>query len=721
MHILLLLTLCLACGLFAAEPGATPGTIVDIRGADIYLDNQAVKLKGLRLSNALFSDAETDELIANLPVFKSYGINAFSVFVMGSRFGDIKGYLPDASLNPTYSARLARVLEAADRERMVLLIGCLYWSTSEAKQDLGAWGQADAERAVANTVRFVTERGYRNVIFDPDNEGMAERATSWDIKKVIDAGHAVNTDAIIGYNGSWAVPSNADLTFHFGTKVSGKPWFESEGTPTIAPGGYWGSYSKTSGLYNYINIGIYNADMKANQINNSNRDIDDYDGYFCASTWLQCVPPYGPNNEPGGDGSSAAPGVRWWLEHLHNRYGAYEPGTPPIDPPTTDDPEIQSLRLINPDTGADLGSLSDGDTVALSLLGSELSIVATTSNTDSVVFDLNQGEHIQQENNAPYALFGDSNGTYTPWTPSLGDHHLVVTPYAGDNASGTKGTSHDIHFTVVATAPSGPAVTGVYLVNASTNSRITSLSDGSTVQRAQLSDQLAIEVTLNAQSESVLMNLDDGAHIQIENNAPYALFGDTGGNFSAGTLADGEHQLTLTAYSANSAGGAAGPTTTLHFSIEAETVMVNFQPSGASVPAGYVTDSGAVFGDRTGGLRYGWTSANDSTRERQADDDQVRDTLIHLNKNGIATWNLELTNGVYDVSVLCGDPSYTDQINSLSIEGTTLSDTDGMDHFDQFDVVVEVSDGMLTITQAADGSNAKLNAISVTALPAPSN
>jgi len=39
-------------------------------------------------------------------------------------------------------------------------------------------------------------------------------------------------------------PVNADLYIHLSPKVSGKPWLDTEATPTNAPGDYWGTYSK---------------------------------------------------------------------------------------------------------------------------------------------------------------------------------------------------------------------------------------------------------------------------------------------------------------------------------------------------------------------------------------------------------------------------------------------------------------------------------------------
>ena len=55
---------------------------------------------------------------------------------------------------------------------MVVLVGCLYWSNSRAKEDLGHWKQEHANKAVANTVRWLKEHNYRNVFVDVDNEGI---------------------------------------------------------------------------------------------------------------------------------------------------------------------------------------------------------------------------------------------------------------------------------------------------------------------------------------------------------------------------------------------------------------------------------------------------------------------------------------------------------------------------------------------------------------------
>lgn len=308
---------------------------LDIDGADIRLDGRPTKLIGLRCSNALISDAANDSLVDNLATFAAFGVNTVSVFVQGSRFGDVAGYLPYASLSEDHTARLRKIVDAADSQRMVVVVGCLYWGNSRAKEALGGWTQEDANRAVANTVAWISSHGYRNVIVDPDNEGMSP----FDVGPMIDAGHAVDADCLIGYNDKAPPPDNADLYMHFSEKVDGTPWVESEGTPTNAPGRYWGEWSKEDGYYNYIRIGRYTDEMKANEIENSTRDIDRWNGYVKACTWLQCGPGEGvggPFMTPGGlaeegnapdDPKILQPdaGIRWWLDWVHDRYGAWSP------------------------------------------------------------------------------------------------------------------------------------------------------------------------------------------------------------------------------------------------------------------------------------------------------------------------------------------------------------------------------------------------------------
>lgn len=297
-----------------------------IRGEETLLNGQPFLVKGLRCSNALISDTAANELIAQLDTFITYGINTISVYFMGSRFGDVKGYLPDASIDPVYGARMERIIRAADERGMVVLVGVLYWGGSRSKYE--SWTQKDVDTAVANTIRWLSERGFRNVFVDIDNEGMGQAAKGFDPASMIAAGKAVDSTYVIAYNyNKGTPPPNADLHIHFADPVPGKPYIESEGTVSAGtPNGYWGRYSKDPELYNYINVGIYNEEYRTAQKRETAEHLERGHGYMLASTWLQAVPPKGPNHRPGGMGTPDDPGIRWWLEYLRDELGGpYHP------------------------------------------------------------------------------------------------------------------------------------------------------------------------------------------------------------------------------------------------------------------------------------------------------------------------------------------------------------------------------------------------------------
>jgi len=152
-----------------------------------------------------------------------------------------------------------------------------------------------------------------------------------------------------------------------------------------------------------------------------------------------------------------------------------------------------------------------------------------------------------------------------------------------------------------------------------------------------------------------------------------------------------------------------------------QTVYINFQPAGSEVPDGYLADTGEVFGDRGNGFSYGWdhdTTAD--TRDRGSHDDQRYDTTDHFSKNGDAIWEIALENGDYSLLIVCGDAGYTDQTNTLDVEGTIIEDPNGQTgNFDKYEVEVTVEDGRLTITPAAGASNAKICFVDIVMMSLP--
>jgi len=288
-----------------------------IKGNQTYLNGQSFQSIGLRCSNALLSDETVDDLISHLDTYKSYGLNTISVFFMGSRYSNINGYNPDATLKDVYKERMGKIIEACDERGMVVLVGILYWGSgmsAYANETYKKWGQEDVNNAIRNTVQWLQENNYRNVFVDPDNEGMAERGMGFNIDEMICEGKKAAPEIPIAYNGKGYPPPCADLPVHFGFKTQSMPYIQTEGTPPQ----YWGAYSKEEGLDHYINVGMYTEGKKAAQLKETKELLDAGHGYLFASTWLQNVP---PNYEVGGDGSPCDPGMKWWLEFIKENYG----------------------------------------------------------------------------------------------------------------------------------------------------------------------------------------------------------------------------------------------------------------------------------------------------------------------------------------------------------------------------------------------------------------
>ena len=141
--------------------------------------------------------------------------------------------------------------------------------------------------------------------------------------------------------------------------------------------------------------------------------------------------------------------------------------------------------------------------------------------------------------------------------------------------------------------------------------------------------------------------------------------------------------------------------------------QINFQPSGSSAPEGYEADSGALYDANLG---YGWDRTL-SARERQVNADVALDTFVYASRNKIATWQYDLPNGDYWVSLASGDAGWAQGPHQVMVEG--LAAIDGVSTAkDVYEVVTEllvtVNDGQLTVQIGSDGGNTMLNYIQIT-------
>lgn len=129
--------------------------------------------------------------------------------------------------------------------------------------------------------------------------------------------------------------------------------------------------------------------------------------------------------------------------------GASQLGAGPI----VDDMSVDSLTLINADTGQLIRTLSKTDTVGLNQYP-DINIVANTIPTavGGVVFYVD-GSPIKTENAAPYALAGDNGaGGYESWQVTPGVYTIEAVPYSAPSGGGTAGTSLSMTLNVVENA-----------------------------------------------------------------------------------------------------------------------------------------------------------------------------------------------------------------------------------------------------------------------------
>lgn len=237
-------------------------------------------------------------------------------------------------------------------------------------------------------------------------------------------------------------------------------------------------------------------------------------------------------------------------------------------PPPTDSTLITSLQLFNSDTDTSLGTLSNGLVINLAETNdAPLAVVANTSNSvSSVRFQLSGPISISRnEGAAPFALFGNSGSDYFGSLFPVGSYTLTATP---STSAGT-GTAVTVNFSVVDNTPPPTSESFSFvLVNSQTDQDISRLTNGGNVSNGSNINIRAVSPFGNTASVYLVLQ-GPTSQTATENVAPYALFGDIGGNYNTAFLANGSYTLTATAYSGNNRSGTNLGSTTIKFTVGA--------------------------------------------------------------------------------------------------------------------------------------------------------
>ncbi len=202
-----------------------------------------------------------------------------------------------------------------------------------------------------------------------------------------------------------------------------------------------------------------------------------------------------------------------------------------------------------------------------------------------------------------------------------------------------------------------------------------------------------------------------------------------GGAIAAGGLFTSNANGTFTITAQATSGGVTKSGATQVTVTEPIAVKINFQPATAPTVAGYLVDSGLVYASRGNGFTYGWNAdITDTSRDRNVLTDQLRDTLLHMQKPAVpnASWEIAVPNGRYQVLLVSGDSAanydavYRTNIEGvLGVSGTPTSATRFFDSGGSFQV--QVSDGRLTLTNGTGAANNKVCFIEIVQVPVAVN
>ncbi len=246
------------------------------------------------------------------------------------------------------------------------------------------------------------------------------------------------------------------------------------------------------------------------------------------------------------------------------------PVTCPADCQFTDGIQrVTALVLVDTRTGVDIQTIQPGDELLLDHFPiGYLSIRAVTypSTVGSVRFGFDGNQNYRTESGAPYALGGDASGVYAPVNFETGQRIITATPYTMSGAGGEEGEALVVNFNVRATTDH--RVTSFVLVDPVDDTDIMPLVDGSVISLGALPtpSYLSIRAETNPSPVgSVRFSLDSDSYTRLENGVPYALGGDSAGDYGKVQMEVGVHTLLATPFTHANGGGASGIPLTITF------------------------------------------------------------------------------------------------------------------------------------------------------------
>ncbi|HMB62317.1 MAG TPA: T9SS type A sorting domain-containing protein [Eudoraea sp.] len=234
---------------------------------------------------------------------------------------------------------------------------------------------------------------------------------------------------------------------------------------------------------------------------------------------------------------------------------------------------IAAFHLINPEFDFISWKVQDG--TSINFVNNPMSFEARpgTYKVGSVVLELSGPiSYSATENFAPFTLFGDAGGDFSGKILPEGDYTLTATPYSETHERGKAGIPLTIHFKIEFDKESLALSSFMSMVDASSGENLETIFvfDQKTIDKKDTpANNVNFIVIPNTSAiKSVYMALQgpvdsfekfvQPSHIQVENFAPHAMFGDINGVLNGKSLGVGMYRLTATPYSGENGTGNAG-------------------------------------------------------------------------------------------------------------------------------------------------------------------
>lgn len=170
-------------------------TAVSVVNDKFYFNNQIINpdspsgglLMNIRMVNAVFEDqrqvpgnltepfnpdVNTQAFIDKIPEYVSNGVNAFTISLQGGMPG-YEGavntaYKPDGSLRESYLQRVEKIINSCDDNNAAVILSLFY--QRQHSHEFALDGKESIKIALENTVRWLTEKKFSNVLLEISNE-----------------------------------------------------------------------------------------------------------------------------------------------------------------------------------------------------------------------------------------------------------------------------------------------------------------------------------------------------------------------------------------------------------------------------------------------------------------------------------------------------------------------------------------------------------------------